>query len=367
MPSKITKRGKVRWLACVKKNGSRQQALFDTKAEALDWESKTRKELDREAGQTGTGFSLLEWSDDYLDFSKQRHGKRTYNEKRDVFRRFFKTIPPDTPVPKLRPKDALSYLQRQAEKRSGYAVNKDRKNLLTAWAWGMKYHGFPPNPFATVDKFPEVRSPRYVPPEDDFEKVFALSEGQDRLMLLTLLHTAARRSEIFRLRWDEADFKNNRLRLWTSKRRGGDREYDWLPMTTELKESLLWWWENRPIKTTPFVFVSLDNTPFCEAYYGQPFTQRNHFMGKLCERAGVKPFGFHAIRHLTASWLYRKGHPVATIQAILRHKSPSTTERYLRSLGLEDTREALESMSLGTAKVITFNKQKAPEAMASRA
>lgn len=367
MPSKITKRGKVRWLGCVKKNGTRQQALFETKADALAWEANIRKALEREAGETVTEFSLLEWSDEYLDFSKQRHGILTYKEKRDVFRRFFKSVSPDTSVFRLQPKDALSYLQRQASLRSGYAANKDRKNLLTAWSWGMKYHGFPSNPFAAVDKFPEVRTPRYVPQEEDFMKVFDLAQGQDRVMLLAFLHTAGRRSEIFRLRWDEADFKNNRVRLWTSKRRGGDREYDWLPMTSELKEALLWWWETRPDKTSPYVFVSLDKTPFCEEYYGKPFTKRNHFMGKLCEKAGVKPFGFHAIRHLTASGLYRKGYPVATIQAILRHKSPNTTERYLRTLGLEDTREALESISVRSAKIIPFNQKKAPEAVASGA
>ena len=36
---------------------------------------------------------------------------------------------------------------------------------------------------------------------------------------------------------------------------------------------------------------------------------------------------------------------VATIQVIMRHKSPKTTEIYLKSLGLDDVREALENLS----------------------
>ena len=48
-------------------------------------------------------------------------------------------------------------------------------------------------------------------------------------------------------------------------------------------------------------------------------------MKQLCERAKVKPFGFHAIRHLTASILYKMGQPVSVIQAILRHKISNIT------------------------------------------
>ncbi|WP_394699529.1 tyrosine-type recombinase/integrase [uncultured Desulfobacter sp.] len=38
-------------------------------------------------------------------------------------------------------------------------------------------------------------------------------------------------------------------------------------------------------------------------------------MKKLCERAGVKPFGFHGIRHQTASILYHKGYDMSVIKA----------------------------------------------------
>ena len=69
-------------------------------------------------------------------------------------------------------------------------------------------------------------------------------------------------------------------------------------------------------------------------------------MEKICEKAGVKRFGFHSIRHLSASVLYAAGYTVSTIQKILRHKHPSTTEIYLRSLGIEDVRNALDSLTV---------------------
>ncbi|GAB6058450.1 hypothetical protein JCM31598_15670 [Desulfonatronum parangueonense] len=314
--------------------------------------------------------SLGTWATMYLDFAKTKFFNKTYLEKRDVFKLFFTFFDAGMGVDAFTAKDALFYLQKQAETRSGYASNKDRKNLLAAWNWGIKYHNLPPCPFLKVDKFKEERSPRYVPPEEDFWSVFNKAEGQDKIMLLAYLHLAARRSELFRLTWQDVDFVNSRIRLGTHKRKDGTLEYDWLPMTQELKKSLLGWWENRPIKDVENVFVCQDEFNFCQEYHGKPFKSRQHLMKRLCDRAGVKFFGFHGIRHLTASTLFHAGQTVAVIQAILRHKSPSTTERYLKSLGLEHTREALEDVfkaHSAPGKLLPFAKNEAPKAVASRA
>ena len=78
-------------------------------------------------------------------------------------------------------------------------------------------------------------------------------------------------------------------------------------------------------------------------------------MRKLCDNAKVKLFGFRAIRHLSASILFNLGYDLGVIQAILRHQSPSTTERYLKSIGMERVRDALESLSSKSeAEVVTI-------------
>ncbi|MFO7556322.1 MAG: tyrosine-type recombinase/integrase [Desulfobacterales bacterium] len=93
------------------------------------------------------------------------------------------------------------------------------------------------------------------------------------------------------------------------------------------------------------------------------FRNRQHFMKRLCKRVKVNAFGFHSIRHLTASILYHKGYDVAVIQAILRHKSPTTTNRYLKSLGLEHTRKALEEGLKKPATVTQYPKKIPSEAV----
>jgi integrase len=56
-------------------------------------------------------------------------------------------------------------------------------------------------------------------------------------------------------------------------------------------------------------------------------------MKGLCKRAGVKEVGFHALRRYVASAL-ADTHKVSakTIQRILRHKSLTTTERYIHNI-----------------------------------
>ena len=351
MPTLVKKFNPPRWRAVVTVAGKREEKLFPDGSEksrraAEKWEEAQRKTLKTPEPIVTDSLTLLNLSNSFLDFVKERQSRQTYVEKLAVMTRTIKRFGGDTLVADIQVADAMKFLSDQNRTRSGYAANKERKVLVTAWGWGRKYMpGFPdgPCPFQVVDRFPEQRQPRYVPPEDDFWAVDGVAEGQDRVMLLTLLFLAARRGEIFRLRWADIDFAGNTVTLWTRKRAGGDLEADPVPMVGRLKQILLAWWEHRPIKSE-FVFVNLDETPFCKQYLGLPFTNRQHLMERLCKKAGVREFGFHAIRHLTASIMYREGQPVSVIQAVLRHKSPQTTTRYLQSLGLKQTQEAMEAV-----------------------
>lgn len=84
---------------------------------------------------------------------------------------------------------------------------------------------------------------------------------------------------------------------------------------------------------------------------GKPFTTRRTFMPSSCERAGVKRFGFHAVRRLAARVLYKQRHPVNQLRVILCHQRPTTTTEYLRTLGLEEVKDAEDSLGRGRAKV----------------
>ena len=265
-----------------------------------------------------------------LDFSRSKFSAQTYLEKRTVFKKFFEHFKKDSAASQLRPLAVLSFLQHQKDKRSGYAANKTRKNLVAAWNWGIKYLEFHKDNPCLVDRFPEQRQIRYVPPESDFWKVCeAAWTAEDKLMLLSYMHLAARKSELFRLKWEDIDFAESKVRLFTRKTKDGSWEGAWLPLTDDLHSGLMQLKRNR----------LSDILVFPDPETRQAYSKRLHWMNNLCKRAGVKHFGLHAIRHLTASILAQGGIPMIDIQTILRHKNLSTTERYIRRV--ESIRPAL--------------------------
>ena len=317
-----------RWIAQVRQEGKKVQSLHLTKEQALTWESDRRRES-AENWQTRSGSSLGDLANEYLKYSQVKHSKKTWEEKRDLFKRFFREVDPNTSYRWLRPDTVLLYLQTQAKYRSGYAANKSRKNLLAFSVWVSRFKRLEVSAFRLSEKFPEQRKGRYVPPEEDFWKVYDIAQGQDKTMLLAYLHLAARRSELFRLRWEDVDFGDRKIRLYTRKRKDGNYESDWLPLTGDLFSALV---VHRDFVGGEYVFPNAG---------GGPYKVRQHVMAKLCTKAKVRKFDWHAIRHLSAT-LRAQNPKVSMIQIsqILRHRNLGTTERYIGRLG--DLREALE-------------------------
>jgi integrase len=338
MPYKRTQNEKVTWVGQIQVNGVRTKRTFTTKRDAAKWEKQAKRLLEDSGKESATPTdSLHDWATKYLDYA-QRYVPQVRLEKRSEFKRFFKHpgIDHTKPITALTPAMALEYCQEQFKARGGYAANnKVRKNLAAAYNFGIKYRRYPaPNPFLMVERFPqdEVKG-HYVPPEADFLKVYAVASPHDKLLLTTLLHTAARRSEVFRLRWEDVDFDSQQIALKTRKTRDGSMRTDWIPMTDELARLLK---EHKATAVGEHVFTQPNNG---EA--GKAYKNNRHFPGKLCERAKVKPFGCHGIRGLSATMLARAGEPMKAIQEILRHGMLATTERYLRNSGL--ARNALKT------------------------
>lgn len=369
MPTRYPTKAGVQWRAVVKIGGKVVATkLFpnglEGKRDAAKWERETREQmLTEQTTVTPTVTpTVTEWANRYSAYTEQQFTKQTFKEKVRVFKMFISHTKV-TQLEAITPDMVMRYLQKQNDTRSGFSANKDRKNLAAAWEWGRRYmDGFPttPNPFLSIPRFKEQRKPRYVPSEEDFWRVVAVADAQDKAMLLAFFYLGARRSEIFRLEWEDIDFKRNRVRLGTCKTSDRSMRHDWVPLAAPLREALLYWQDVRPYKTA-WVFTCLDDSPSPWHNPGEPYRARGHFMDTVCKRAKVKPFGFHAIRHLHASILFNEGTELSVVQRQLRHTNPNTTARYLRSLGYEAEHEqkVLAVMEgRGPAKVLNFADKK---------
>ncbi|EGJ50286.1 tyrosine-type recombinase/integrase [Desulfocurvibacter africanus] len=390
MPSLQEKRGVRLWRAAVMVDGKMRRKWFpdDSKASmraAAAWEEETRKQLLRQQSQTSTACPCLlyEWGRRHLDWAMGFYADKTYVERKAELSAFLGAKPAGIAADNYSsvtaeefagtPGEAMEYLKDQREARSGNAANKARKNLATAWDWGKaNVPGWPQggiNPFREQAKYPEERQPRYVPPREHVEAVDAHLRGaalsplgkvlddarlQDWVMFGVFRFALARRGEVFRLAPEDVNLVGSTVRMWSRKTRGGNLVGKWVPMVPALRERLALWLKVRPIKDKENLFLVLDQYEFCKGYYGKPFTSQQHGMERWCERAEIVPaFDRHSIRHRGALDLYESGVTVSTIQRILRHSSPTTTERYLESLGcdLANTREAMER-AFGAGKVI---------------
>jgi len=330
-----------RWIGQVRVGQKVSIHRCKTKKEAVAWEEErklTWNEPEQDACKTST-VSLGEWATAYLDFAKARFVEKTYDEKRLAFRELFEGVATyDMEAMAFRGNEALQYLEASREKRGGNAANKRRKNLRSAWEWGIKFLNMPrENPFDAVPRFAEVREERRVPTLDEFWKVYRVADKFDQIMLTFALHTGARRDEIFRTKWADVDFNARRVRLHWRKNQAGEWKEAWLPMSDDLEKALR---SQRQITGfMPRVFMHQTSD-------GQwvPYQYRQHWMKRLCKRAGVEPFGFHGIRHLFASILAAKNVPLVEIQKMLRHGSIQTTARYIHSLQQGESREAMAAL-----------------------
>ncbi len=293
--------------------------------------------------------TLTKWGEKYLEHVKRTMSHKTLVEKQTVMRNFYNFCEDDDvqSIDSITPAKAYDFLSEINDEKGGNVANKYRKNILAAWAWGSDFiDDFPQgiSPFYKVRPFAKEHHDRYVPPEEDVIKVLQQATGQDLILLLTLYFTGARRGEIFKLQWQDVNLDEEKIRLSDNKAGNGQKRVRWLQMHPELVRALTWWKKERPCDVDN-VFMQTH----CESSMGKPFTQRMRFMRNLCEKAGVKEFGFHAIRHKCASITFAES-GLNDAQILMGHYRATTTDIYTKSAGLYTKQDGILS-ALGGSRI----------------
>ncbi len=218
-----------------------------------------------------------------------------------------------------------------------------RKCLVTAFEW-LGLAGMPP----------KVLWPKCPPPRTDYlsaeecDLLLSNAEGVIYEMVLTALRTGMRQGELKGLQWSSIDWQNrsiavrhsrcDRTKELVSPKSNRERH---IPMDTDVHVMLF-----KRMKATGYVFLDAD---------GRPFDSRRlvHRLKGACKRAGLRPMGWHTLRHTFASHLAMKGAPMTAVQMLLGHTSITTTMRYTH-LAPSTLRAAIDLLNPKTAFAADF-------------
>lgn len=306
---------------------------FETKGLASEWEAAEKRRLKyphtvpppEPPRRKRVSFQSLVLK--YTKDCEARMQPNTIGYKSDYLAQFLAKLGSPTfaaeDVTKVQASEHIASIQAEG---GGKLANRHLKELKAVYNWGIKQGIVSRNPAAMIEPYPEDPYVKYVPPAKDIDAVILAASPEEGDFLLVLYNLAARRGEVIRMVWDDVNFEHGWVRLWTRKRKRGQLEANMLPMTKDLRAVLKHLWKKRDTEC-PYVF-SRD---------GKQLTRDSdfirHMMERLCDRAQVKRFGFHAIRHHIGSILLDSGKATTKeIQIWLRHKRLSTTETYLHQL-----------------------------------
>jgi len=331
----IWKDKKAKWRFSLFYRGKRicTKAGYATKAEAERGLAQARVELEaqlaKQERQERDGIDFKDFANKYLEFSERRHTLQTHKYKFFVFKSFLEAVG-NMPIKTITPITVENYLKTRS---SNHNYNVHRKELSALFNWGIKRAFLTSNPCAYIDRLPVEKARKIIPTPEEIGRLFLVA-GEDRPFLQVLYYTLARVDEVLRLEWEHVDFNNKVVLLGTRKRANGEMAYDAIPMGNELCKVLQSLYRHR--KSDQWVFF---NPVTQTRYYHRPKLMRN-----LCRKAGIRHFGFHAIRHYVASQLRLNPQVnTLTISKLLRHTNLRTTEIYLHSIG-EELRDAIAQL-----------------------
>ena len=320
------------------------ESWFKTKTEAKRAEAKRREEIlePKPIEETVTDMDFLDLLNNRLDYIKAYNSMKHYSDHVYYGKRWLRQWR-KLKCGEIKGEMIEAYILKRSRETSNYTANKELRYLRALFNWGMKPERrfISNNPTSGLKFLPVEKRLKYVPHKEDVLRVIMAADPDIQDYLWTIALTMGRVSEINNLTWENDVNLNERyLVLYTRKKRGGHLTPRKVTMSDKLFKIMSRRYEKRD-KRKPWVFWHRYWSRKKGEWVEGSYADRKRIMEKLCKKAGVKYFRFHALRHFGASLLDQMNVPIGTIQRILGHENRTTTEIYLHSLG-DSERKAME-------------------------
>jgi integrase len=191
----------------------------------------------------------------------------------------------------------------------------------------------------------------------DVERIFAAAEDwQEFLCVAVLAYTGARRNAASRLRWQDVDLVDGRMRL----REKGGKVAD-VPMPDELLTILRAAVESEAVacRADDYVIPNRRSASVRRAERTNKIVYET--VVRVAERAGVRATA-HALRRAFAV-AFLTSHPgaIESLQALMNHSRVDTTQVYLRALNRSQAMDAVRDLSCSTPSVFSYQAPKAAQ------
>ena len=251
----------------------------------------------------------------YLEF-KAASGKRSMREDRRIMNKRLVPAFGDLRVRDITEPVISRYHHQRIAEVSVYTVSNELSVLRHALRIGRRRGYLVQIPDFAMPSKPEGRQ-RYLD-ADEIKRLLpacATSKNPYLSAIVQLaLHLGLRKEELLSLTWERCDLSTGRVTVYKTKS-GRPRG---VPMNADVYRILVTL-EPDPDKRVGFLFRRKNG-----ARWGQI---RTAFQGAL-ERAEIKGFRFHDLRHTCGSWLAMNGATLVEIKEILGHADVKTTLRY---------------------------------------
>jgi integrase len=269
--------------------------------------------------------TLEQFQEKFLTYSTNNNKPSTLKSKKDVLRRHLLPSFGKKKLNQIRPYDLEQF--KAAKLQEGLSA-KSVNNMLTVLRKALQLAV----DFGELQQVPKVEWLKTPEATFDFltfeeaDQLVAAAETQWKPMIVTALNTGMRLGELCGLHWDCVDLKLGRLFVRRSLYRGelgtpkSGRSRE-LPLNTPalnaLKEQRL-----RVDQGCPWVFPNTDGKAL--SAYNAPAIA----IARNAKRAGLRPVGWHMLRHTFASHLVMRGVPLKAVQELLGHATIDMTMRY---------------------------------------
>lgn len=193
------------------------------------------------------------------------------------------------------------------------------RSIVSALRWAGLGSGDPFSSIRVTDPTPrEEKADPYT--VEELRRLLAVADARERALVLLAADAGLRLAEVVSLTWSGVDLQRKQL---TVEGKGGKRAK--VAATDRLIKAL------RPLGRREGPIRGVSRRRVQQLFH------------RLCVRAGVKPRGYHALRHSCGTRLYRATRDLLVVQRHLRHSSARTSEIYAH-LSAVDYRKAVAGL-----------------------